>query len=402
MANRENCVYCGKPIEKRSREHIIQNAIGGLYESEDICCPECNNYISKYIDAPFTKTFNAIISRIENFTKTNNKKSKPLYTGKAMYNHEIYNVSLKDGKVVACPKLSKKLKCDISKLEFKILGYDFTIENTSFKNGLAKIAFNFALEKGVPIGVLKKRVEMQILDNKIKNIKFRYPILPFVPLNPIDKYIELETYMELYHNLILFNQGNTLWCYIDLFNTFQYYVLLSDEWDENISVYESYLQLLQKIDRTIPDIYIRKPKHIHAYSMFFNIQPCMDLDIFKKRVAEAIRKVSLKKNMSDVIFSKLGHNYWNTNRLQEMELNESIFYLESLRLYFNEDNWLRDSTFRKITLTEKEMDVVSYPCFLNTLIRKGNIDVHKYASVKFKRLNDFLLSLDNMKNSSKE
>ena len=35
MANRENCVYCGKPITKRSREHIIQNAIGGLYESEE-------------------------------------------------------------------------------------------------------------------------------------------------------------------------------------------------------------------------------------------------------------------------------------------------------------------------------------------------------------------------------
>lgn len=35
---REKCVYCGKVIVTRSKEHIIQNAIGGLYESEDICC----------------------------------------------------------------------------------------------------------------------------------------------------------------------------------------------------------------------------------------------------------------------------------------------------------------------------------------------------------------------------
>ena len=43
MSKREKCVYCGKVIVTRSKEHIIQNAIGGLYESEDICCDKCNN-----------------------------------------------------------------------------------------------------------------------------------------------------------------------------------------------------------------------------------------------------------------------------------------------------------------------------------------------------------------------
>ena len=36
MYKRDKCVYCGNIITKRSKEHIIQNAIGGLYESEDI------------------------------------------------------------------------------------------------------------------------------------------------------------------------------------------------------------------------------------------------------------------------------------------------------------------------------------------------------------------------------
>ena len=89
MSKREKCVYCGKVIVTRSKEHIIQNAIGGLYESEDICCDKCNNYISKYIDAPFTKIFNPIISHIEHFAKTNNTKSHPLCTGKAQYDNEI-------------------------------------------------------------------------------------------------------------------------------------------------------------------------------------------------------------------------------------------------------------------------------------------------------------------------
>lgn len=35
MATGGECIYCGKQIVKRSKEHIIQNALGGLYESED-------------------------------------------------------------------------------------------------------------------------------------------------------------------------------------------------------------------------------------------------------------------------------------------------------------------------------------------------------------------------------
>lgn len=33
MSKREKCVYCGKVIVTRSKEHIIQNAIGGLYDA---------------------------------------------------------------------------------------------------------------------------------------------------------------------------------------------------------------------------------------------------------------------------------------------------------------------------------------------------------------------------------
>ena len=116
-----NCVYCGEPITVESREHIIQNAIGGLEESTDICCSICNNYISKYIDKPFVTTFNPIIARINNFAKTNNKKSSPSYSGKAIYNGNEYSVLFKNGQVVACPELSKQLHCDISKLDFEIV-----------------------------------------------------------------------------------------------------------------------------------------------------------------------------------------------------------------------------------------------------------------------------------------
>ena len=149
MIKREKCVYCGKDISKRSKEHIIQNGLGGLYEYDEICCEKCNSFLSKYIDAPFTKTFNPIISRIENFKKTNNKNSNPLCSGKAIHDNKVYDVLIKSGKVVGCPELSKKIKCNVSKLKFEILAYDFHIDNNSFKCGIGKIAFNFALEKGI-------------------------------------------------------------------------------------------------------------------------------------------------------------------------------------------------------------------------------------------------------------
>ena len=220
-----NCVYCGEPITVESREHIIQNAIGGLEESTDICCAKCNNYISKYIDKPFVTTFNPIIARINNFAKTNNKKSSPSYSGKAIYNGSEYSVVFKNGQVVACPELSQKLHCDISKLDFEIVSYDFIIDNKTFIKGVSKIAFNYALSKGMPLDAIKDGLIIVKDEDKIANISFKYPVIPFVPLNPMDNYIELKTSLLLYHNLILFSQDNNLWCYVDLFNTFQYYVI---------------------------------------------------------------------------------------------------------------------------------------------------------------------------------
>lgn len=399
MADRENCVYCGKTITERSREHIIQNAIGGLFESEDICCPGCNNYVSKYIDAPFTKIFNAIISRIENFTKTNNKKSKPSYTGKAIHNGKLYDVLMKAGKVVSCPELSKELKCDVSKLEWEIAAYDFPIENKPFKNGLSKIAFNFALERGIPADVLKKGINIKIVDDKMVDLSFLYPVIPFVPLNPMDRHIELNTDMELYHNLILFSQGKMLWCYIDLFNTFQYYVLLSDSWDENISVHETYLQLLQKLDRSTPTLYIRKPKHILTYAMFYNIEPCMDLDEFKKRIEAAIKKETLQKEMADIISVKMGSNYLTPEILTQSDIDKREFYLKSLLLYSDENDRLNESNFRKVTLTGNGFEIVSYPLFINMLVLNGEIDIQSYTFNKFDRLNKFLAGFDKIDNS---
>lgn len=69
MEQQKKCVYCNQLITDVSMEHIIQQALGGRYESPGILCPECNEFIGASIDVPFNRIFNPIVDQIENFIK---------------------------------------------------------------------------------------------------------------------------------------------------------------------------------------------------------------------------------------------------------------------------------------------------------------------------------------------
>lgn len=390
---REYCIYCGRKIKKFSKEHIIQNALGGLYESSEICCGECNNFVSKNIDVPFVSIFNGIISKIPDMVKTNNKKSKPSCMGKALYKGKVYNVWIKAGKVISCPELSSEIRGKVPASEFKIVAYDFPLENRRFKDGMGKIAFNFALDQGISLNKINSGVTIEKgQDGKVKKIQFDYLMIPFCPLNTFDEYIELETEMELYHNLILFSQEQKVWCYIDLFNTFQYYILLSDTWKAEEKIYKSYVQLLQKLDREIPDMYLRKPKHILAYANFYKIEPCLDVEKFKKRVVAAIRSESVKKNLSDVISPKLQGFLSYSVQKYGKDRERLLFPLAYIYIYFDENDQLREKSFRTVTiLNHKTREITSYPELIKMCMEKGWIEIRKYTFKKFDRLNTMFL-----------
>lgn len=385
---RQNCVYCNKEITTRSREHVIQNALGGLYESEDICCPECNNYISKCIDAPFTKIFNPIISNIECFSKTNHTKSTPLCTGTVLYNGKEYKANIRGGKVSACPELSKELRTDISKLPLQIISYDFDLQNNAFQNGISKIAFNYALDKGIDLNTIKDGLQIQNSKNSINNITFNYPIIPFYPLNPFDEYIELNSTPSLYHNMILFSQQNTLWCYVDLFNTFQYYVLLSDKFSNRPPVYENYIQTLQKIERTEPEINVFDPKEIIILADQYGVEPTMNPDEFSKRIKIAIAKRSQKTAVKEIIQNKLkGLNYY----LFSLKSTESLLKMNlSLKLYFDKQEKFNERNFRTITISNDCKQILSYPYAINSYLKDQPKALLNYTNAKFNRLNYLL------------
>ena len=255
------CVYCGKEIidQKRphgdkdyskvykSSEHIIQNALGGKIESEKICCDRCNLHIEELIDKKFNDIFVPFISDIKDFKKTNNANSKPKYSGYALYHkgpeskivradvikqskvkmsREIIEIEKEEGMDNLNERKEKAMK------NARVLFQDFSLDNRSYRQGLSKIAYNYALYSCIPVkdicGICETRLGGK--DNELIDIEFKAKVIPFVPGNKFDEFIELHSEFFLFHHLILFSYGDTLWCYINLFNTFQSYVLLNDNY----------------------------------------------------------------------------------------------------------------------------------------------------------------------------
>lgn len=393
MEHRQYCIYCNKEITTRSSEHVIQNALGGLLESEDICCPECNNYISKYIDAPFTKTFNPIISRIDNFSKTNNTKSAPPCTGTVSYNGREYSAIIKNGKVVSCPDLSRELRCDISKLPTapQIVSYNFDLENTAFQTGMAKIAFNYAMSQNVDFKYLASGLVVERTGNSVNNIQYNYPVVPFCPLNLVDAFIESAPNTTPFHNMILFSQHNELWCYVDLFNTFQCYVLLSDIVPNNKHIYANYAQTLQKLNRNAPVLDdLHDPKTVMIYAQQYGVQPTMNAAEFTRRVNNAVAIKSQKVAMSKIIGPKIASMPFMSMMMQMRGDAASMRLLnKSMHLYFDDDIF-QEKNFRTVTPALAGDGSVAYPHEIMRLVSETPDMLRQYTTMKFNNLNNQL------------
>lgn len=145
-----------------------------------------------------------------------------------------------------------------------VIEYPFKMNNKAFKRGLAKIAIGFASKHNIQRENLPLVLK---IDNKTKQGKIldEIPTIQFYPLGIIDRLIEIQkNEFEHYpfHNLILFtldydpkiaNGGKVLMCYIELFSTFQWYIILNDAY-QGESIYEFYAQQILKKDDYIVEL----------------------------------------------------------------------------------------------------------------------------------------------------
>ncbi|MFT5872624.1 MAG: hypothetical protein ACI8WT_001560 [Clostridium sp.] len=116
--------------------------------------------------------------------------------------------------------------------------------------------------------------------------------------------------------------------------------------------------------------------------------------------------------MTHYISAKLGYDYFNIDKIKDMKKEEARSYLrngmglslKSLLLYFDEEDKLKDNTFRQVTCVGDKYEIVSYPLLINKLLKAGSIDIREYTYKKFERVNAFLAGIDRLNddNDNKE
>lgn len=242
----------------------------------------------------------------------------------------------------------------------------------------------------IPFQNIQDRISIQLEGGLLTGIEFNYLIVPFTALNHFDSFLETATPIDaLYHHLIIFNVGNFLWCYVDLFNTFQYYILLNDIWDEE-DIYISYCQKIEKIDRTLPAISVRRPKDILTYSQIYQVNPTYDLDDLKKSIENKIIKAPYECDINDLV--KVNMNVLEPILDFSEDKQKISEYLNAVNFYQNEDGNLNSKVFRRFSpnFMIGNSTYASYPDLIYVLQKDDPDYVRKYIFSKLERLNQYL------------
>jgi hypothetical protein len=295
--------FAAKPKFKHA-EHIIQNALYGRLKPSNILCETCGGKLSG-IDADFADLFSQFTVPIYHILASKDHGSNSVRAQKGELKKptgETLEVYVKKGKAVpikptfvhdpetrvlkiyanaksiegyknyVLKELASKgtdvaaLSVELHEhiLDYEQIGYPFSkgVENFNlkFKLGLNKIATGFAISSGVD-----RKAVPRTLDTEKQEIVFSKNIVPFFPVGALDLLVEpfrlpLEPEFPT-HTLILYTDDAfpTRWlvCYIDLFSTFQHYVVLNDDY-RGVPVHNVYYQTIIKQNK--PTIEVRKTR----------------------------------------------------------------------------------------------------------------------------------------------
>ncbi|WP_394213275.1 HNH endonuclease [Psychrobacter piscatorii] len=427
----KKCYLCGLDFNnssvKQHKEHIVQQAIGGNLTCKDILCESCGSKLNNSIDIEFNKIFEttSVLLGIKRDRKDISKKriigkhqafipeiqevlderdiSVTWSDGKVYPNKpfEIYSDLNKKITIYSNSKVAehfkKKVENDFREQHpnsplpeiiicgdlYGLTSFDFKLDNKTFKQGLAKIAVNYALFCG-----LSREQLTSILciheDNKQASFTKNPSVIPFYPLSIIDKLIEdkkadFQPYPT--HTLILFNSlfnPNVLVCYIDLFSTYQHYVLLSNNYSgpniyksypqkilfEKESIFEPYRHYYKDRSRILSSLNITKEDLEATYRNRNGSKEDAEYRLITQRQNEQRYNINLEEYLDSIIdtimieeVDKL-HNETDLSIVKSLFDNMNLFYCasENDERSFNIDSFRRyyiDSAGRKVDYVDE-------------------------------------------------
>jgi hypothetical protein len=459
-------LFVKKPKMKHC-EHIIQNALYGKLKPNNILCKDCGSNFSQEIDKNFVSLFNCITEQIREILIRKDHSNENLNTLKGIlyedenlqqkkdvlirenevspvepfYEFDEQNRTIKifankkrakqykpiiinelTGKGIKTDDLNYEVISDISGKG--ILGIFFSegVENFNdkFKIGFCKIAVGYASYCGI------KRDEMPntlvIEENNLGHIVYKNSIIPFVPIGSVDSMFEVnrpeieDNYPS--HTLILFTQKifdtkkKHLYCYIDLFSTFQFYVLLNDNYYGS-DIYQPYYQATTKPE--LPDIDVRRirPKHLNIiidmYGIDRNKYQGKTLDDFIDFVDKAVKnytfnpKLNFKTELKK-IYSILLTNFMISKsnsilqdnlviqNLRTMHESHKLAFMLELREFFIDENNFNFNFYRKNFIeddSENSFETLSSPIECTHILTTDELR-KQYGHLKFGQISKFI------------
>lgn len=422
----KKCYLCNDTLndENKSEEHIIPNCIGGRLKSWDVLCNTCNNHLGETVDSDFGNMFLSFTTCLKVAKERGDHQSIPALM--TLSNGDVVEVKYIDHKAVpirpchiydnknktvtiygpdkVVKHYKKTVKRELSenkKSEFKIeycdnifgeMLFDFPLDNDALQIQLNKIASSFAIHNGVKVRDIEHidRSQQKILSGNI---------VPYYPLGAMATIIE-ENRLHIEsnypsHTLLMFSYSfsdnrKELWCYIDLFSTFQFYSRLNKNY-KGEHIWKSYQQQLlpheilseKDVNCSISDLDI--------LSRQYNVDRSVPIEDMKKIILNSANNQSYELDyieeskilMDRAMFISLQGKKTDMQKLLHLKSEFEHINYEN-KLY----NYLRLSHLDMPD--SKEPTASTYKC--NEMAKAQDPELKKYGYKKFNMLQQFIMN----------
>jgi len=451
------CYLCGAALRENidgstndHDEHVIPQSLGGRLKARGILCKECGGekFLGGSIDKPMSDMFRLITGRLD---MANERATSPVPIkaklsllkngdtidvhfsgGKIFHRKPAYEIDRAGKKVkvygneVAAREYEKKAQQELKRTEadwkdysFEVISdlsnreefagvveFPFQIDNQVFAAGFTKIALEFALSKGVRLNTVA-----HLIDRGSRTLKTQGVLCPYFPVVEAEKMIEYvrasvdPNFMS--HTLVLFSQSQIdpegveqkqLYCFVELFGTFQYFVILNDHYEGDDIEPVAYAQRITYSKPHQEDIERLSPKDLSIYLAQVGvslkdiagkspeevdrlIRHQLGLSRYefeyaaniKMIVEDILRQIMLEqdKDSASLIPGIIGHFYKNVET-------------DDFRLWFFRSRFVRNG--KCYSLLSETME----------LYQKDRAKLHDYTFFKFQELKAFLSAKDGM------
>jgi len=342
----EKCYLCDQPFDSekvlKHDEHIIQDSLGGSLIGDEILCASCGSKLGNRVDGPFVAALAPLTvlldlprgaganARAETRLIPNEDEaaslaavtfwlandftvmpSRPLMvTSDSKKTVTIIGSTLDQAKQFSnSPAVKTALSlgyalelCANAAPYAQSLLLSVSPGSMDVLRGVLKIALDFANHSGVPREVFKHLLADRDLTNAEELL--RSSVFPYYPTTDAERFFETEkhTHEDWFptHHIYIFCHDRNLYCYVELFGTIQYYVLLSAEYD-GPPIETKFVQKAERWNFNADTFTAKDPKDLCILAGEFGVDMCgKSLDKIQDEILHlaAIRSYSLKPELT--------------------------------------------------------------------------------------------------------